>query len=243
MKRCKFCICLLFIIICICIVFSGCFNDSDDSDIDEEWMSNYNIKSSELYFCAGVDSSKLEEYFFANGDVYEINGEIQYYFIGVNKNYGGKVITNDCVRYYPNSNKIQISSSLQSNSDVYLGTITSDTYASVIEAKIGEPFNKAVIVGGLDHQGTNISGKGGFYTAKLNFSIKYFRSNTELSNIICNSYTSSITYASNYTLAIKFFDPKTTAEQCYPLLQKGINYLDEILKEIDSNYSFASTNV
>ena len=57
-----------------------------------------------------------------------------------------------------------------------------------------------------------MSGKGGFYTAKLNFSIKYFRSNTELSNIICNSYTSSITYASNYTLAIKFFDPKTTAE-------------------------------
>ena len=74
MKKYKFLICLIFIISSICILFSGCFNDSDDVDIDEDWMSNYNFKASELYFCAGVDSSKLVDYFSINGDVYEING-------------------------------------------------------------------------------------------------------------------------------------------------------------------------
>lgn len=223
---------LLLMISMICAIacmfgLSACiFSDSDIEDTP----INRTMSANNLVFGYNVDKTQLNAYFIANGK--KTNALEEKYCIENNL---------ATIYYYPQENKFSIMRQIVSKSTLSNAAYTYK-WACGFDIKLYDLFSNAIWAGKYEHTAINMNtwNVAAEYTATFKFDIKNFLNVNELANFNDNSYTSSITYATNYSAANRMFESKIEGETIYSQFQYCFEAIEIIFKQLNSEATLSS---
>lgn len=223
--------------ICWMLVVAMASCGQKDLQFESEQVENSNVSTEALFFASGVNSEMFLKYMMENGQKSEDStGNI--YYLSAEKDRA--VAKNESyLSYNPTTKVVRIIATTKQQTTLS-DIVYQYTYTGIINLKFRDSLNHAEFTGIYEQQSAMLTGaSSAYYTATINFSIEEMESGTEMADFSKIKYSSAITNASNYQKANEHFNKKEVAEKCYSKLQVGINYVNEIFKKIDSNYSFS----
>lgn len=223
--RYKFLLVLIAVMSFIAFTFGLVACDSPDIEDNTDLPIIETISADNLVFGYNVDKAQLEDYFIANGQKSNTLEEV--YCIQNNL---------ATLYYYPQENKFSVMRQIVSNSTLSNAAYTYKWTCS-FDIKLYDLFSNAVWAGKYEHTAINLNtlNVAAEYTAAFKFNIKKFFNVNELANFDDNLFTSSITYASDYSSANRMFEPEVEGEKIYSQFQYCFEAIETIFKQLNNN--------